>query len=38
MHSLLAYIPIAAMMVIMPGADTMLVMKNTLRYGQSRPL
>ncbi|MFS3943639.1 LysE family transporter [Bacillus subtilis] len=33
MHSLLAYIPIAAMMVIMPGADTMLVMKNTLRYG-----
>nr|WGD61995.1 LysE family transporter [Bacillus subtilis]WGD91634.1 LysE family transporter [Bacillus subtilis] len=33
MHSLLAYIPIVAMMVIMPGADTMLVMKNTLRYG-----
>ncbi|ASU98107.1 LysE family transporter [Bacillus subtilis] len=33
MHSLLAYIPIAAMMVILPGADTMLVMKNTLRYG-----
>ncbi|MFD3197657.1 LysE family transporter [Bacillus sp. LR_5] len=33
MHSLLAYIPIAAMMVIIPGADTMLVMKNTLRYG-----
>ncbi|MFK3893905.1 LysE family transporter [Bacillus subtilis] len=33
MNSLLAYIPIAAMMVIIPGADTMLVMKNTLRYG-----
>ncbi|PLV33117.1 Leucine efflux protein [Bacillus subtilis subsp. subtilis] len=33
MHSLLAYIPIAVMMVIIPGADTMLVMKNTLRYG-----
>ncbi|MFT4399962.1 homoserine/threonine efflux transporter [Bacillus sp. SW14] len=33
MHSILTYIPIAAMMVIIPGADTMLVMKNTLRYG-----
>lgn len=33
MDSLLTYISIAAMMVIVPGADTMLLMKNTLNYG-----
>ncbi|MCY8673699.1 hypothetical protein MOD83_21485, partial [Bacillus haynesii] len=33
MDSLLSYISIAAMMVVIPGADTMLVVKNTLRYG-----
>ncbi|KAA6447616.1 homoserine/threonine efflux transporter [Bacillus swezeyi] len=33
MDSLLSYISIAAMMVVIPGADTMLVLKNTLRYG-----
>lgn len=33
MDSLVSYIAIAAMMVIIPGADTMLVVKNTLRYG-----
>ncbi|SET18481.1 resistance to homoserine/threonine (RhtB) family protein [Oceanobacillus limi] len=33
MDSLLTYISIAAMMVIMPGADTMLLIKNTLSYG-----
>ena len=33
MDSLLTYISIAAMMVIIPGADTMLLMKNTLSYG-----
>ncbi|KMY53010.1 membrane protein [Bacillus sp. FJAT-27231] len=34
MGSLLTYISIAAMMVIIPGADTMLLVKNTLRYGK----
>ncbi|MEH7548471.1 homoserine/threonine efflux transporter [Neobacillus vireti] len=33
MESLLTYISIAAMMVVIPGADTMLLVKNTLRYG-----
>lgn len=33
MDSLLTYISIAAMMVIIPGADTMLLVKNTLSYG-----
>lgn len=33
MDSLLTYISIAAMMVIIPGADTMLLIKNTLSYG-----
>lgn len=33
MVSLLTYISIAAMMVIIPGPDTMLLVKNTLRYG-----
>jgi RhtB (resistance to homoserine/threonine) family protein len=33
MDSLLTYISIAAMMVVIPGADTMLLVKNTLRYG-----
>lgn len=33
MDSLLTYISIAAMMVVIPGADTMLVVKNTLNYG-----
>ncbi|MCC3357148.1 homoserine/threonine efflux transporter [Bacillus sp. REN16] len=33
MDSLLTYISIAAMMVIIPGVDTMLLIKNTLRYG-----
>lgn len=33
MESLLTYIAIAAMMVIIPGADTMLLVKNTLNYG-----
>ncbi|MED4207442.1 homoserine/threonine efflux transporter [Neobacillus mesonae] len=33
MYSLLTYISIAAMMVIIPGADTMLLVKNTLSYG-----
>jgi RhtB (resistance to homoserine/threonine) family protein len=33
MDSLLTYIAIAAMMVIIPGADTMLLVKNTLSYG-----
>lgn len=33
MDSILTYISIAAMMVILPGADTMLLVKNTLSYG-----
>ncbi|KKK36457.1 membrane protein [Mesobacillus campisalis] len=33
MESLLTYISIAAMMVVIPGADTMLLVKNTLSYG-----
>lgn len=33
MDNLLTYISIAAMMVIIPGADTMLLVKNTLNYG-----
>jgi RhtB (resistance to homoserine/threonine) family protein len=33
MDSLLTYISIAAMMVVIPGADTMLLVKNTLNYG-----
>ena len=33
MDSLLMYIPLAIMIVIMPGADAMVLMKNTLRYG-----
>jgi RhtB (resistance to homoserine/threonine) family protein len=33
MDSLLTYISIAAMMVVIPGVDTMLLMKNTLSYG-----
>lgn len=33
MDSLLTYISIAAMMVIIPGVDTMLLVKNTLSYG-----
>lgn len=33
MENLLTYISIAAMMVIIPGADTMLLVKNTLSYG-----
>lgn len=33
MDSLLTYISIAAMMVVIPGVDTMLLVKNTLRYG-----
>ncbi|MBM4761771.1 homoserine/threonine efflux transporter [Bacillus sp. B15-48] len=33
MESLLPYITIAAMMVVIPGADTMLLVKNTLSYG-----
>lgn len=33
MDNLLTYISIAAMMVIIPGADTMLLVKNTLSYG-----
>ncbi|MCT2346103.1 homoserine/threonine efflux transporter [Niallia taxi] len=33
MDSLLTYVTIAAMMVIIPGADTMLLVKNTLGYG-----
>ncbi|MBD7945469.1 homoserine/threonine efflux transporter [Psychrobacillus sp. FSL K6-2684] len=33
MDSLLIYISIAAMMVIIPGVDTMLLVKNTLAYG-----
>jgi RhtB (resistance to homoserine/threonine) family protein len=33
MDSLLTYISIAAMMVVIPGADTMLLVKNTLSYG-----
>ena len=34
MDSLLTYISIAAMMVIIPGADTMLLVRNTLSYGK----
>ncbi|RHW32141.1 hypothetical protein D1B31_21640 [Neobacillus notoginsengisoli] len=34
MDSLLTYISIAAMMVLIPGADTMLLVRNTLSYGQ----
>ncbi len=34
MDSLLTYISIAAMMVVIPGADTMLLVKNTLSYGR----
>jgi RhtB (resistance to homoserine/threonine) family protein len=33
MDSLLTYILIVGMMVIIPGADTMLLLKNTLSYG-----
>lgn len=33
MDNLLTYISIAAMIVIIPGADTMLLVKNTLSYG-----
>jgi RhtB (resistance to homoserine/threonine) family protein len=33
MDSLLTYISIAVMMVVIPGADTMLLVKNTLSYG-----
>jgi len=33
MDSLLTYISIAAMMVVIPGADTMLLVKNTLSHG-----
>jgi RhtB (resistance to homoserine/threonine) family protein len=33
MDSLLTYISIVAMMVIIPGADTMLLVKNTLSHG-----
>ncbi|WP_079505057.1 homoserine/threonine efflux transporter [Mesobacillus jeotgali] len=33
MDSILTYISIAAMMVVIPGADTMLLVKNTLSYG-----
>ncbi len=33
MDNLLIYISIAAMMVIIPGVDTMLLVKNTLNYG-----
>ncbi|OCA90345.1 hypothetical protein A8F94_00105 [Bacillus sp. FJAT-27225] len=33
MDSLLTYISIAAMMVVIPGADTMLLVRNTLSYG-----
>lgn len=33
MDNLLAYIPVATLMVVIPGADTMLLMKNTLSYG-----
>ncbi|BDH61846.1 putative membrane protein YrhP [Lysinibacillus sp. PLM2] len=33
MDGLLSYILIAAMMVVIPGADTMLLVKNTLSYG-----
>lgn len=34
MDSLLTFMSIAAMMVIIPGADTMLLVRNTLSYGQ----
>jgi len=33
MDSLLTYISIAGMMVVIPGADTMLLLKNTLSFG-----
>ncbi|MFJ8260012.1 homoserine/threonine efflux transporter [Peribacillus asahii] len=33
MDSLLTYISIAAMMVVIPGVDTMLLVKNTLSHG-----
>ncbi|WP_370297064.1 homoserine/threonine efflux transporter [Rossellomorea marisflavi] len=33
MDNLFAYIPVATLMVVIPGADTMLLMKNTLSYG-----
>lgn len=33
MEHLLAYISLSALMVIMPGADTILLIKNTLSYG-----
>jgi RhtB (resistance to homoserine/threonine) family protein len=33
MDNLLAYLSIATMMVMIPGADTMLLIKNTLSYG-----
>lgn len=33
MDSILLYIPMAIMIVIMPGADAMVLMKNTLRHG-----
>lgn len=33
MEGLLTYISIATMMVVIPGADTMLLVKNTLSYG-----
>ena len=33
MESLLTYILVTTMMVVIPGADTMLLVKNTLSYG-----
>ena len=33
MDNIILYIPIAIMIVIIPGADAMVLMKNTLRYG-----
>lgn len=33
MDGLLGYIPIAMMMVVMPGADTILLVRNTLSHG-----
>lgn len=34
MDNLVTYITIAAMMVLLPGADTILLVKNTLSYGK----
>ncbi|KAB8127041.1 hypothetical protein F9U64_18675 [Gracilibacillus oryzae] len=34
MDSLVSYISIAAMMVVIPGADTILLVRNTLSYGR----